>query len=96
MGFSIETDTPSYLYARMAAHIASRIESGELKPHDPLPAEKRLADHYGVSLGTARRATELLREQGLVLTLRAKGTFVTGKRELDSRHEYQTSPETIT
>ncbi|MFD2421572.1 GntR family transcriptional regulator [Amycolatopsis pigmentata] len=95
MNFSLETDAPSYLYAKMADHIAGRIGSGELKPNDPLPAEKILADDYGVSLGTARRATGLLRERGLVMTLRSKGTFVTGKRELDFSRE-QTLSEVIT
>ncbi|HKS48433.1 MAG TPA: winged helix-turn-helix domain-containing protein [Amycolatopsis sp.] len=74
-------DTPGYIYERMADHIAARINAGELPPHKPLPAERRLAQEYGVSLGTARRATELLRERGLVVTLRSKGTFVADRRE---------------
>lgn len=73
-------DTPGYIYERMADHIAARINAGELAPHKPLPAERRLAEEYGVSLGTARRATELLRERGLVVTLRSKGTFVADVR----------------
>lgn len=70
-------DSPvSYRYEKMADHIESRIISGDLKPYTPLPAERRLAVEYGVSLGTARRATELLRERQLVITLRPKGTFI--------------------
>ena len=72
-------DTPGYIYERMADHIEVRIKSGELAANKPLPAERRLAEEYGVSLGTARRATELLRERGLVVTLRSKGTFVAGQ-----------------
>ena len=60
---------------------AARIISGYLQPHTPLPAERRLADEYGVSLGTARRATELLRERGLVVTLRSKGTYITDRTQ---------------
>lgn len=74
-------ETPGYIYERMADHLAARIEEGDLLPNRPLPAERRLADEYGVSLGTARRATELLRERGLVITLRSKGTFVTLPRK---------------
>jgi GntR family transcriptional regulator len=74
-------ETPGYIYERMAAHLAARIEEGDLPANRPLPAERRLADEYGVSLGTARRATELLRERGLVVTLRSKGTFVTLPRK---------------
>ncbi|WP_342668946.1 winged helix-turn-helix domain-containing protein [Amycolatopsis taiwanensis] len=78
-------NTLDYVYKKMAEHIELRIESGELKPNTPLPAERRLADEYGVSLGTARRATELLRERQLVFTLRSKGTFVTN-RPIEPNH----------
>lgn len=80
MNFKLENLAPGYIYEAMAKHIAERIASGELKPDTPLPAERRLAEDYGVSLGTARRATELLRDQNLVRTLRSKGTFVVGRR----------------
>lgn len=77
---NVEDETPGYLYETLAKLIAHRIETGELAPYSPLPAEGRLAREYGVSLGTARQATKLLREQGLVITLRSKGTYV-AKRE---------------
>lgn len=67
---------PGYVYLQVADLIAARIESGELRRHDRLPGEQDLADEYGVSLGTARHATRVLRERGLVFTIRAKGTFV--------------------
>jgi DNA-binding GntR family transcriptional regulator len=67
---------PGYVYLQVAERIAARIESGELARHERLPAEQQLADEFGVSLGTARHATRVLRERGLVFTVRAKGTFV--------------------
>jgi GntR family transcriptional regulator len=70
---------PGYLYVVMADHIAARIDAGELLPNTRLPAERDLADEYGVSLGTARRATKELRERGLVVTVPVKGTFVTDR-----------------
>lgn len=70
------SETPGYIYEMMADHLAARIEAGELRPNKPLPAERRLAVEYGVSLGTARHATEILRERGLVFTIRSKGTFI--------------------
>jgi GntR family transcriptional regulator len=76
MTLKIPSDTPAYIYETMADHLAARIRSGELQPNERLPAERRLADDYGVSLGTARRATEALRKRGLVFTLRSKGTFI--------------------
>ncbi|WP_376766027.1 GntR family transcriptional regulator [Amycolatopsis pithecellobii] len=66
----------------MAEHLAARIEAGELALNTPLPSERRLAHEYGVSLGTARRATRLLRYRGLVVTIRSKGTYIADPRGL--------------
>ena len=68
--------TPGYLYEKLAAHIRARINNGELAPNTPLPSEHDLAYEYGVSLGTVRHATRLLRFRGLVVTIRSKGTYV--------------------
>ncbi|GHF47239.1 DNA-binding GntR family transcriptional regulator [Amycolatopsis bartoniae] len=74
---NIERETPGYLYEAMAEQLAARIRSGELAPNTPLPGENQLAREYGVSLGTARHATRVLRERGLVVTIKSKGTYVT-------------------
>lgn len=69
-------DPIRFIYEQLADHLEAKIRSGELPPNVPLRAERQLAEQYGVSLGTARHATKLLRQRGLVLTLRSKGTFV--------------------
>ncbi|WAL65322.1 winged helix-turn-helix domain-containing protein [Amycolatopsis cynarae] len=74
-------DTPGYVYEMMADHLAARIRAGELAPNTPLPSERRLADEYGVSLGTARHATRLLRRLGLVVTIKSKGTYIADNRD---------------
>jgi DNA-binding GntR family transcriptional regulator len=68
--------SPGYVYEKMADHLAQRILAGELVPNSPLPSERALASEYGVSLGTARHATRLLRFRGLVITVRSKGTYI--------------------
>lgn len=75
--FDPDAGEPGYIYMKMADHIAARIDSGELPPGTRLSAERDLAAEYGVALGTARRATEELRDRGLVTTIPVKGTFVT-------------------
>lgn len=64
------------MYAKVADHVAARIDAGELRPGAMLPAERDMAEAYGVALGTVRRAVEELRNRGLVVTLPAKGTFI--------------------
>ena len=69
---------PGYVYRKVADHVAARIAAGELAPGAMLPAERDMAEEYGVAVGTVRRAVEELRSRGLVITLPAKGTFVAG------------------
>jgi len=63
-------------YLRVADDIASRIASGELAPGARLRSERDLAEYYGVSYGTVRRAMQVLRDRGLITTIHGRGTFV--------------------
>jgi GntR family transcriptional regulator len=64
-------------YRQIAAWLRSRIEAGEFQPgEDPLPSEKDLVDLFGVARDTARRAVQVLREEGLVQTIPQRGTYV--------------------
>lgn len=78
--FEPDPDSPVYLYLQVADHIAGQIASGALPAGARLLAERDLAEQYKVSLQTARRAVEELRDRGLVETVLAKGTFVTGHK----------------
>jgi DNA-binding transcriptional regulator YhcF (GntR family) len=46
-------------------------------PGARLPAERDLATEYGVAYDTIRRATALLRDRGLIITIVGRGTYVT-------------------
>jgi GntR family transcriptional regulator len=86
MSREIDRDNPiGYLYMQVAQHLARRIASGDLPTNRRLPAELQLAREYGVSLGTARHATKILREQGIVITVRSKGTFVVARPEAEAK-----------
>jgi GntR family transcriptional regulator len=74
--FDPTADPATYVYVQMARHIEARIKAGELPTGSRLPAERDLCEEYGVSIGTVRRATALLRDRGLVVTVPVKGTFV--------------------
>jgi GntR family transcriptional regulator len=77
--FEPEPNSPIYLYVQVADHVAARIQAGDLRPGARLPNENEFGDEYGVSLGTARRAVQELRDRGLVQTVPIKGTFVVTK-----------------
>lgn len=61
---------------RVARDIAQRIELGELQAGQKLASENRLAEEYGASRGTIRRALALLKESALVETHAGSGSYV--------------------
>ncbi|MFI6400970.1 GntR family transcriptional regulator [Streptomyces sp. NPDC050548] len=72
------------LYVQLADVVAGKIKSGELVPDRPIPSENHLANEYGVARLTARRAAQELRERGLIVTVRGKGSFVVDKPSADA------------
>jgi GntR family transcriptional regulator len=67
---------PVPLHHQVYVHLKSAIDAGDYRPGDRLPPERQLAERYGCSLITVRRALmELTREQRIERT-RGRGTFV--------------------
>ncbi|MEV0733428.1 GntR family transcriptional regulator [Polymorphospora sp. NPDC050346] len=64
------------LQVRVADDIRMKIETGEYQPGDRLPTLDELAAANLVSLAVVRKAIDLLRQQGLVISLQGKGSFV--------------------
>ena len=67
---------PVPLHHQVYLDLRAALDAGEWRPGDQLPPERELAERYGCSLITVRRALdELAREQRLERT-RGRGTFV--------------------
>ncbi|MFJ2405980.1 GntR family transcriptional regulator, partial [Streptomyces xanthochromogenes] len=60
----------------IADDLRARITTGRLKPDERLPAETKLAAHYGVSTPTLRNALTVLQGEGLIEKVHGKGNFV--------------------
>jgi GntR family transcriptional regulator len=67
---------PTPLYVQLAGILRDMITAGELAPRAPLPSESYLQQEQGVSRGTVRMAVAILRDEGLVVTIGGRGTFV--------------------
>ncbi len=67
----------SRLYEQIVQQVEDSILNGQLKPGDQLPAERDLAQRFGVSRTAVREAVKTLREKGLVEAYSGRGTFVT-------------------
>lgn len=67
----------SRLFEQIVQQVEESILSGQLRPGDQLPAERELAQRFGVSRTAVREAVKTLREKGLVEAYSGRGTFVT-------------------
>src|ERR1035437_2005081 len=65
------------LYEQIVQQIEESILKGSLKLGDQLPAERELAQKFGVSRTAVREAVKALTEKGLVEAFSGRGTFIT-------------------
>lgn len=77
---SWEFDHTSPKSVQIADEIERRIRTGAFPPKHPI-YEVRLVQEFGVARETARKATVILRERGLIFTVRGMGSFVSDPDE---------------
>jgi GntR family transcriptional regulator len=66
---------PSYL--QLAEILRERIKSGQIAPDEPLPSITFLVQETGLAVGTVRKAVKVLSDEGLVVTVPGRGSYVT-------------------
>lgn len=64
------------LYKQIHQSIRNAILSGELENNAPLPFEEEIAEFYNVSRIAVRMAYEALSNEGLIVRIKRRGTFV--------------------
>jgi GntR family transcriptional regulator len=64
------------LYREVKHKLMESMRNGEWKPGDMIPAEKRLCERYGVSVGTLRKAVDELTAEHILIRHQGRGTFV--------------------
>jgi GntR family transcriptional regulator len=77
----VDPDRHEPLYRQVTAAIREAIANRSLKPNDALPPERELADLFGVSRITIRKAISGLVNEGVLETRHGSGTFVHSKVE---------------
>ena len=58
--------------------IRQQLQSGELKPGMRLPADRKIAEQFGISRSYVREALQTLESYGIVETKPQSGTFIVG------------------
>lgn len=75
----------SRLYEQIVQQIEESVQKGTLKEGDQLPAERELAQQFGVSRTAVREAIKALHEKGLVDAFPGRGTFITAGKSNSMR-----------
>ena len=66
---------------RIVSKIRRDIFTGKYKPGQRLPTEQKLADEFGTSKGTLRRAIQTLNQEGWIETVQGRGNTVCDFRD---------------
>ena len=71
------------IYEQVVDQIKTMIRKGELKENDQLPSVRALSKELKISALTVKKAYDNLEEEGFVVTVHGKGTYVSANnREL--------------
>lgn len=83
MEIAIVTSSPEPVYEQITRQVQEGVAEGLLKPGDPLPTVRQLANDLQVNRNTVARAYKVLEDRGVILTAGRRGTFVRD----DAAHE---------
>lgn len=74
--FSVDSTSPTPIYAQLDRSIRAAIATGELLPGAQLPTVRQLAVDLAVNANTVARVYAQLERDGMLETRRGVGTFV--------------------
>lgn len=73
---STEMSLGTHLYKEVKHKITESLRTGEWKPGDVIPSEKKLSERFAVSIGTVRKAVDELTAENMLIRHQGRGTFV--------------------
>jgi GntR family transcriptional regulator len=85
MKISIDIDDPAPPFAQLIAQVKAAVQSGRLRPGDPLPSIRQLANELALNLKTVAKAYRLLERDAVIQTRGYRGSFVHTDAKANSR-----------
>jgi len=64
------------LYREVKRRLMDALAGGEWKPGEAIPAERRLSERFGISIGTVRKAIDELCAENILIRQQGRGTYV--------------------
>ena len=77
MKIMIQHSSMQPIYEQIVSQIKDKIIQGELREEEMLPSVRTFAKELKVSALTVKKAYDALEEEGFVVTVHGKGSFVT-------------------
>lgn len=68
-------------YQQIVRQLRESITRGEIAENDPIPSAREIVSGTGVSLATAQRVLNELKNEGLIYSLPGKGSFISPREE---------------
>lgn len=88
MNINISNSSGDPIYEQITSQIKNAIMSGELSEGDALPSMRLLAKELRISVITTKRAYEELENDGFIVSIMGKGSFVATKNLSFMREEH--------
>jgi GntR family transcriptional regulator len=87
MLIDIDPTDPRPVFRQIADEVLRCVSIGVLKPDEPLPAIRRLAETLKVNANTVQHAYRTLEQEGAVYVKRGLGTFVSRPSRAAGRNQ---------
>lgn len=78
MNIIINNASMQPIYEQVVEQIKSEIMKGEMKPDEMLPSVRTLSKDLRISALTVKKAYDALEQEGFVVTVHGKGSFIVG------------------
>lgn len=87
MNLIINSSSMQPIYDQIVAQIKGKIIKGEIKEEEALPSVRTLAKELKISALTVKKSYDVLEEEGLIVTVHGKGSFVASISQESIREE---------
>ncbi len=81
MNIIINTSSMVPIYEQIIDRIKRLIRTGEIRENDSLPSVRLLSKQLRISALTVKKAYDILEEEGFIITVHGKGSFVAAVSE---------------
>jgi GntR family transcriptional regulator len=72
----VTSHTGGPIFKEVKRRLLAALAAGEWRPGELVPAERRLAERFGISIGTLRKAIDELVAENVLVRQQGRGTFV--------------------